>query len=165
MRLDKARPQQVSLVVPLLHRLRLRLVEAYFLRNSSRGSSSRACLEAANPPWEVGYLVVPPVPEADSNCNNQRSKRVLCLAVLAALEEAGYFRSKDKDNNKDINSKDCRSLDSSNSLIKFLLPHTALNYLFPMPRRSFLHLQQSLASLFSAMRAFPAIFRDRSCMA
>ena len=107
MRLDKARPQQVSLVVPSLHRLLLRLVEAYFLRNSSRGSSSRACLEAANPPWEVGYLVVPPVLGADSNCNNNlRSKRVLCLAVLAALEEADYLRSKDnKDNNKDNNQQ------------------------------------------------------------
>ena len=53
-------------------------------------------------------------------------------AVPVALVEVGYFRSKDNNN-----SKDSRSLDSSNNKIKFLRLHTVLSYLFLMPQRSF----------------------------
>ena len=94
--------------------------------------------------------------EADFNCSNsQRSKRLLYSALPVALVEVGYFRSKDNNNSKDI-----RSLDSSNNKIKFLRLHTALSYPFPTPGHSFPRHHQSHDSHFSAMRAFRATFRD-----
>ena len=101
-------------------------------------------------------MVVLLVLEADFNCSNsQRSKRLLYSAVPVALVEVGYFRSKDNNN-----SKDSRSLDSSNNKIKFLRLHTALSYPFPTPGHSFPRHHQSHVSPFSAMRAFRATFRD-----